>query len=229
MALKLLQPGTQPIGQYDGYDNEITLLKGGEVVTLVSVALSSTDKAAYDSFDGYTNDGSPLASEKRPVVTKTLASTARLLMLADEGIAGYGTLLGSMVGETVGQSVSGTVLGPHTTAGSGKVTCWDKPGLYAVSLDACDTNASTGLQPTNATLKTGDKLFATSAGLLTPASASSFAGAGLVPVGTFVSFETNGSLVNTPNKLSQALNSPTGSPAAAKTFKYAVFYFHPEV
>lgn len=225
MALKLLQPGTQPIGQYDGYDNEITLLKGGEVVTLVSVALSSTDKAAYDSFDGYVNDG-VLPSEKRIVVTNTLLSGTKLLMLADEGIAGYGTLLGSMVGETVGQNTGGTVLGPHTTAGSGKVTCWDKPGLYAVSLDACDTNASTGLQPTNPTLKTGDPLYAKLAGgKLSPDSSS----ATTTVVARFVSFETNGSLVNTPNKLSQALNSPTGSPAAAKTFKYAVFYFHPEL
>lgn len=227
MALKLLQPGCQPLGQYDGYDTEITLLKGGEVVTLVQVDVSSTDKAAYDSFDGYTNSGSPLAAERRPVVTKTLASTARLLMLADEGVAGYGTMLGSMVGEAVGQNTSGTVLGPHTTAGSGKVTCWDKAGLYAVSLDACDTNTSTGLQPTNATLKTGDKLYATSAGLLTPVAASSFAGSGVFPVATFVSFESNGSLVNTPNKLSQALNSPSGSAAQTRSFKYAVFYFQP--
>lgn len=227
MSLKLLQPGTQPIGQYDGYDNEITLLKGGEVVTLVSVALSSTDKAAYDSFDGYVNDGTPLPSEKRIVVTRTLLAGTKLLMLADEGIAGYGTVLGSMVGETVGQNTSGTVLGPHTTAGSGKVTCWDKPGLYAVSLDACDTNATTGLQPTNPTLKTGDPLYAKlSGGLLTPQDNGTETD---TVVARFVSFETNGSLVNTPNKLSQALNSPSGSAAPAKTFKYAVFYFHPEL
>lgn len=237
MALKLLQPGTQPIGQYDGYDNEITLLKGGEVVTLTAVALSGTDKAAYDSFDGYVNDG-VLPSEKRIVVTKNLdlartrlgdtVGCVSLFMLADEGISGYGTLLGSMVGETVGQSVSGTVLGPHTTAGSGKVTCWDKPGLYAVSLDACDTNASTGLQPTNTTLQAGDYLYATDAGLLTPNGDSSFDGTDNSPVGTFVSFETNGSLVNTPNKLAQALNSPSGSPAPSKSFKYAVFFFNPK-
>lgn len=224
MALKLLQPGTQPLGQYDGYDAEITLLKGGEVVTLTSVALTSTDKAAYDVFDGYVNSGSPLPSEKRIVVTSTLVAGTTLFMLADEGVSGYGTVLGSMVGETVGQNTGGTVLGPHTTAGSGKVTCWDKPGLYAVSLDACDTNASTGLQPTNNTLKTGDPLYAKLAGgLLTPNTAS----ATTARVGTFISFETNGSLVNTPLKLSQALNSPSGSAAPAKSFKFAVFYFQP--
>lgn len=225
MALKLLQPGVQPLGQYDGYDAEITLLKGGEIVTLTSVALSSSDKAAYDVYDGYTNDGSPIASEKRVVVTRTLVAGTTLFMLADEGVAGYGTMLGSMVGETVGLSTGGTVLGPHTTAGSGKVTCWDKAGLYAVSLDAVDQNATTGVQPTNPTLKTGDPLFATLAGgALTTSGGATHTTA---RVGTFVSFETNGSLVNTPNKLSQALNSPSGSAAPAKSFKYAVFYFQP--
>jgi hypothetical protein len=34
MALKLLQPGIQPIGQFDGLDTEVLTLKGGEVVTL---------------------------------------------------------------------------------------------------------------------------------------------------------------------------------------------------
>jgi len=223
MSLKLLQPGYMPMGQFDGYDTEVTLLKGGEVVTFKSVTVAFADKvAAY--LDGYSNDS---GVEKRTVVSNNLPSTARVLMLADEGVAGYGTMLGSLVGETAGQSALGTTLGPHTTAGSGKVTCWDKAGLYAVSLDACDTNTSTGLQPTNLTLKTGDKLFATAAGLLTPLSSASFAGSGVFPCATFVEFSTNGSLVNTPANLSQALNSPSGSPAAAKSFKFAVFYWQP--
>lgn len=221
MALRLLQPGVQPIGQYDGYDQLMTNLKGGEIVTLVSLPVANADKAASDVFDGYVNDG---AVEKRIVVSSTLLAGTTLFMLADEGISGYGTLLGSVLGSTAGQNTSGTVLGPHTTAGSGKVTCWDKPGLYAVSLDACDTDPTTGLQPTNPTLKTGDPLYAKLAGgLLSPSNAS----ATTARVGTFVSFETNGSLVNTPNKLAQALNSPSGSPAQAKSFKWAVFYFQP--
>lgn len=227
MALRLLQPGSQPLGQYDGYDADLAAagLKGGEVVTLVGYALVGADKAASDAFDGYTNQG---FQEKRVVVTKSLPAGATLLMLADEGVSDYGTLFGSVVGGTAGQvSAGGAVLGPHTGTASGKVTCWDKPGLYAVSLDACDTNASTGLQPTNTTLASGDKLFATSAGLLTPLASASFAGSGLMPVGTFVSFETNGSLVNTPARQAQALNSPSGSAAVAKTFKWAVFHFNP--
>jgi hypothetical protein len=140
MSLRLMNPG-KPFGMFDGLDAEFTTLLGGEVVTLTSVTLASLDKASADVFDGY------VWSNKRVVVTKTLATGtgSRPLMLADEGIAGYGTLLGSVVGGTVGQVVAGTVVGPHTATGSGKVTCWANPGLYAVSLDAVDTTAATGL------------------------------------------------------------------------------------
>ena len=226
MALRLLQPGSQPLGQYDGYDSDLAAagLKGGEVVTLVGYALVGADKAASDAFDGYTNQG---FQEKRVVVTKNISASTTLLMLADEGVSDYGTLFGSVVGGTAGQvSAGGAVLGPHTGSASGKVTCWDKPGLYAVSLDACDTNASTGLQPTNTTLASGDKLFVTSAGLITPNSGAAVSSD--IVVGTFVSFETNGSLVNTPARQAQALNSPSGSAAVAKTFKWAVFHFSPQ-
>lgn len=221
MALKLVQPGTQPLGQFDGLDTEVLTLKGGEVVTFKSVvATSATDKAAFDVFDGYVNPN------KRAVVSKTLSSGNRPLMLADDGIAGYGTLFGSVVGGTVGQVVTGgAVLGPHTATGSGKVTCWEKPGVYAVSLDACDTNATTGLQPTNGTLNTGAALYATTAGLLTPNSGAAFE---TVVVGRFIDFETNGSLVTTPSSLVGTLNPPDGSlSASARSFAFATFYFNP--
>src|SRR5574338_287749 len=230
MSLKLLQPGTQPLGQFDGKDSEYLTLKGGEVVTLVNSALSANDKAASDSFDGYVNTSS---APNRPVVTKTLDGYSRPLFLADEGITGYGTLFGSVVGGVVGQLTTGQVLGPHTATGSGKVTCWDKPGLYAVSLDACDTAASTGLQPTNTTIATGAALYYTTAGLLTPNSASAPGGLGgaLTVVGRFVDFETNGSLVNTPNRLVAALNSPSGSVSSVgpRQFAFATFFFNPPV
>jgi hypothetical protein len=196
MALKLLQPGIQPLGQFDGYDTEVLTLKGGE--------------------DGYVN---PSGVQKRVMVSKTLNSGDRPLMLADEGIAGYGTLFGTVVGGTVGQvSTGGTVLGPHTATGSGKVTCWDKPGLYAVSLDAVDTTASTGLVPTNPTITTGAKIWATSAGLLTPNTGAKFED---VVVGRFVDFETNGSLVQTPNKLVTAIG--------LQSYAFAVFFFNPPI
>jgi hypothetical protein len=220
MSLRVLTPGLNPIGTFDCLDADVTLFKGGEVCGLTSVTLAGTDKAAYDSFDGYEF---PSSVEKRTVVRKTLASGNRPLFLADEGVTGYGTLLGVVVGTTAGQGVTGgALLGPHTASGSGKVTVWDKPGLYAVSLDACDTNASTGLQPTNTSLDAGSALYATTAGLLTPTSGSAFE---TYVVARFVSFETNGSLVSTPNKLVSALNSPSGSAAPTKSFQFAVFHF----
>lgn len=212
MSLKLLQPGVLPLGQFDGKDDEVLTLKGGEVVTFASV-VATTDSAALDSFDGYANPN------KRTVVTKTIGATSRPLMLADEGTTGYGTLFGSVVGGTVGQSVSGAALGPHTATGSGKVTCWEKPGLYAVSLDAVDTDATDGLVPTNTALDAGDALYVTTAGLLTPTS-SRAAGAGTGTLcGRFVEFQSAGSLVTTPSNLASALG--------LKTLTYAVFYFNP--
>lgn len=226
MSLKLLQPGVQPLGQYDGLDSEFLTLKGGEVVTFTSVVVPSTDKASRDVFDGYTN---PAGTQKRVAITRTLTTGKRPLMLADDGISGYGTLFGTVVGGTVGQqvngpnTVTGAVLGPHTATGSGKVTCWDKPGLYAVSLDACDTTASTGLQPTNTTINTGDPLFATSTGLLTPNVSLAFEA---VTVARFIDFETNGSLVTTPNNLVGTLSTPDGTltNASLKSFAFATFY-----
>lgn len=223
--LKILNPGVQPLGLFDVIDSELTSIKGGEVVTLTSVVnTAATDKAAADVFDGYTL---PSSVQKRPAVTKTLASGKRPLMLADDGISGYGTLFGTVVGGTVGQVVNGgAVLGPHTSTGSGKLTCWDKPGLYAVSLDAVDTTASTGLVTENTSLDSGSALYATTAGLLTPNSGAAFES---VVVGRFVSFDTNGSLVTTPNKLVAALNSPTGSPEVTRSFAFATFFFNPEL
>lgn len=219
MSLKLLQPGVQPLGQFDGLDGEYLTLKGGEVVTFVSI--NTADKAAKDVFDGYANP------DKRTVVTKTIAATSRPLMLADEGVSGYGTLFGSVVGGVVGQLTTGTVLGPHTATGSGKVTCWEKPGLYAVSLDAVDTTASTGLVPTNTTLDAGDPLYVTTAGLLTPTSASAAGGGTGTLCGRFVEFQTSGSLVTSSNHMVTALNSPSGSAAPTKTYSFAVIYFNP--
>lgn len=225
MSLKILNPGVQPLGLFDVIDSELTSIKGGEVVTLTSVVnTAATDKAAADVFDGYTL---PSSVQKRPAVTKTLASGKRPLMLADDGISGYGTLFGTVVGGTVGQVVNGgAVLGPHTSTGSGKLTCWDKPGLYAVSLDAVDTTTSTGLVTNNTSLDSGSALYATTAGLLTPNSGAAFES---VVVGRFVSFDTNGSLVTTPNKLVAALNSPTGSAETTRQFAFATFFFNPEL
>jgi hypothetical protein len=245
MSLKLLQPGVQPLGQFDGVDSEVLTFKGGEICTFSYVTTSGQpgvttpglDQAAYDQFDGYVNVSGTF---KRPAVTKTFAATsmvARPLMLADDGIAGYGTLFGSVVGGAVGQQVSGgAVLGPHTATGSGKMTCWDKPGLYAVSLDAVNTAATTGLQPTNTSLVGGDVLGLTTAGLLTPTATGTGAGAPVtnggnaVVVGRLVEFNTNQSLVTTPNYLVAALNSPSGNVSSERprAFQFATIYFAPQ-
>ena len=238
MSLKLLQPGIQPLGQFDGLDSDVLTLKGGEVVSFTGVVTSGQpgvttpglDQGAYDVFDGYVNASGIF---KRPAVTRKfdgtiLTNASRPLMLSDDGITGYGTLFGSVVGGAVGQQVSGgAVLGPHTSTGSGKTTCWDKPGLYGVSLDAVDT-AANGLVPTNVALTVGAALSFTSLGLLTPnAAGNKLSGAPVVA--TLVEFNTNGSLVTTPNYLVAALNSPSGNVSSVqpRSFAFATIYFAP--
>jgi hypothetical protein len=235
MALELLQPGIQPIGQYDGYDAITLNTKGGEVATLLAVEIG-TDKSAYDASgaDGYHG------GQYRPAVTTQLVSGARPLFLVDDGLAGYGTLFGSVLGATVGQDVStgfagapgnqfGALLGPHTASGSGKLTLWDKPGTYAVTLDAVDTDAVDGLSVTNTTLRTGDALYATAEGLLTPDAGKAFEA---VAIGRFINFETlkGGSLVTTPVHQVSAVNSPVGlSQPQQQVMTRASFYFNPNV
>lgn len=210
-----------PLGQFDGVDGTTALLKGGEVVGFTQLNLATTtDKGASDLSDGYVGT----TTKYRPAVTSTLTSGMRPLFLADEGIAKYGTLFGEVVGGATGQVVSGGAqLGPHSSTGSGKVTLWGNPGLYAVTLDAVDTNAVTGLNPLNSSLSVGAALYATSAGLLTPNAGSAFEA---VVVARFVEFTTDGSLVTSTQAQVSALNSPTGSPALVLGFTQAVIHFH---
>jgi hypothetical protein len=231
MALELVQGGIQPLGQFDGLDSQYLNVKGGEVATITAVStVAGVDLAAYDALDGYTDLGL-----QRPVVTTTLVSGNRPLYLVDDGIWGYGTIFGSVIGGIAGQITYGlgqvptTQLGPHTAAGSGKLTLWDKPGTYAVTLDAVDTTPITGLVPTNPTLRISNPLYATTAGLLTPnaSSASLFEN---VKVGYFLNFEPwkGGSLVTTPVRLVSNSNSPEGQgqPQASKYYR-ALIQFTP--
>ncbi len=227
MALVLYSSGVQPIGQFDALDAQVTTIKGGEIVTLTGVtpgAFGGTDLASADVADGYVGT----TTKTRPALTSTLGTSAGgPYWLVDDGTSNYGTLFGTLVGGTTGTIVTGgTVIGPHTASGSGKWTCWDKPGLYGVTLDACDTTASTGLVVGNSTLTVGAPLYATSAGLLTPVSAGSANAGGVM--GRFVEFTDNGSLVNTPNNLVSGFASPSstlGTAAALKKFTVAVFWF----
>lgn len=229
MALELVQPGVQPLGQFDGHDSIYLTVLGGEVATIVGVAVAA-DRAAADVDDGYASGGL-----QRPVVTTILASGDRPLFLVDDGIWGYGTLFGSVIGGIAGQISYGlgqapaTQLGPHTAAGSGKLTLWGNPGTYAVTLDAVDTNAVTGLRPTNPTLTISDPLYATlGTGLLTPNVANSFEAG--IEVGYFLNFEAwkGGSRVTTPVSMVSGPNSPVGQgQPQAGNFQRALIHFHP--
>jgi len=227
MALKLLQVGREPLGQFDGYDLDYLTITGGEIGRFISVAYTlqpgaSVDSAAADVFDGY----SP-ASMTRPAITRTLPATAatyRPLFLLDEGIVGYGTMLGTVVGGVVGQSVpnpsnlvGATVLGPHTATGSGKVTCWDKPGLYGVTTGSLATSLTV-----NSAVQAGDPLYANTTGNLSATAAESFDFASGNPtiVGRFVEFGTNGSLVTTQQQ--------NASVALAMQLTQMVFHFRVE-
>lgn len=221
MALKLLQPGIQPLGNFDGLDTALPGMLGGEVASLTYISLTADDDSAADVEDGYVAQAGT-----RPAVTTTLSSGMRPLFLCDEGISGYGTLFGSVVGSATGQNVAGAVLGPHSTSGSGKVTLWDKPGLYGVTLDAVDTTLNSGLVPTNPTLSGGDALYATTAGLLTPNAGAAFEA---VVVARFIEFSSNGSYVTTPLGQVQSLHSPVGASNPGARFDMAVIHWGPEL
>jgi hypothetical protein len=219
MALKLLQSGLSPLGQYDGLDSLTDLstgMLGGEVCTLAAADVAGADLGAADADDGYINGGG-LGGEDRPVASFALAAGSPFYFLGDEGASGYGTLFGQLVGSVAGQVVTGSQLGPHTSSGSGKVTLWQAPGLYGITLDAVISGV-TGLQPTNPTVTTGSELYVGANGKLTPIPSAS----GDV-VARFVEFATNGSLVTTPGYLTNSATSDADSASMA------VVYFNPEV
>lgn len=119
MALLLLQPGIQPLGQYDGYSGFAPV--GGEVAVLESAGTNSDGYQIIRARGATTGDTSPF-------------------YLVDDGSTGYGVLFGNTVVRTDTGFSSGadtaTRLGPATYKASGKLTLWDKPGVYAVTLDA---------------------------------------------------------------------------------------------
>lgn len=215
MALFPLQPGIQPLGQFDVLDSQLTSIKGGEVMTFASASRVNTasEKAAADVLDGYDYDSTGTGLGGRAVAQLAATAAEYPLALADDGNSpDYLTYFGQVVGGPVGLSTTGgTKLGPHTAEGSGKVTLWDKPGLFAVTVDALAATFVSSLPSTG--LAPGSTLGFTAAGLLAHGSSSAVSSTGCA---TFLEFESSPSLVTTPGRLV----------SAAEQFTRAKVWFH---
>lgn len=216
MALYLLQPGIQPLGQFDLLDTDLGSILGGEIGVFdeASRVITATEKAAQDVLDGYVADlidaGTPTAS--RPVVriadgystvftdpdkSNTRIEPRKAFYLMDEGTANYGTNFGGLIGNPLGLNmVAASQLGPHTAQGSGKVTLYGMAGKYAVSADAVATDLSPTAGNLNDTPLPGSLLYREhNTGLMTVNSVS------LDRVAMFVEISGNRSLVTTPGHL----------------------------
>ncbi len=144
MALKLLNPGLRPLGQFDLNDGAAALV-GGEYVEL------QADNVA--AVEGYAADVGALVGADGGIANFTPASrtAARFGGLADDGSTEYGTLFGDIIGGNAGRMTQfGTaggsvVVGPDTDTASGKVTVWVQEGLYGVTTDAGGDNAGAGV------------------------------------------------------------------------------------
>ena len=197
MALYPLQGGMQPLGQFDVVDSVLDSIAGGEVMTLTTASRtnSATETAAPDALDGYTYSDSLL----RPAATLATTAAEYPLYLADDGKDDYLTLFGKVAGP-LGLG-NGANIGPHTAAASGKVTLWDKPGLYAVSVSACASDFVSAM-PVVVGLAPGSALgFGSGADagkMCHDACANKVAATG---VGRFVEFSAEPSLVTTPARL----------------------------
>lgn len=224
MALKLLQPGIEPAGQFDLADEDADYLRGGEVISMMNLD-AANDGYAADVGGGQIGDVAGVTHQATGQGPSVQMYAGRLLPvggaaaggdstqfhgLADEGSTGYGTLFGTVIGGTAGQgtgfgsrSTAGVVtVGPRTNFASGKVTCWSKPGLYGVSLDGWNSGITAitiralGINAEiGGTTATGDAAGAgAQRGKLTNATVSGLVGAA----------ETGGSLA--ANGLAVALN-----------------------
>lgn len=196
--LKPLQPGIEPIGQFDIEDGDRTSVHGGEVGILEALEVT-TDYYAAD-----VGDVGPQVQ-----VTLSNATAQQFYGLCDdgtseggEGVASYGTLFGTVIGITTGQGTGfGTqnttniqVVGPDTMTGSGKVTMWTKPGLYGVTVHGWESAVLFNAATLN-TLLYGDTTNATRGKMTTDADG----GNNGVAVGVFINFVTDYSLVSTTN------------------------------
>lgn len=208
MALYILQPGIQPLGQFDVLDTDQANVVGGLIGTWDEAARanSASETAAADVLDGYVADGIDAgdATGSRPVIRiadSSASDDSKAFYLLDDGIAGYGTLFGSVVSmlDPVGAAV-----GPHTSLASGKVTCWDKPGLYAVSFEACHSAPSTqngALSSGTDTPLPGELLYRHQSTGKIARAATAGGTVASNKVGVYIEHGNSGSLVTTPGKL----------------------------
>lgn len=172
MALILLQPGIEPLGQFDLEDDDAALVRGGEVAVFVALD-EATDAYAGDVW---------LPGPRVQLELGDVAADGELYGLVDEGtssastVPGYGTLFGTVIGSTVGQGTGlgalsdtgAVVVGPATVRGSGKATLWTKPGLYGVTLDGWADSAEFDALALNADVH-GDSAAGATRGKLTTA------------------------------------------------------------
>ena len=193
MALKLLNPGLRPLGMFDLEDDSAGLIDGGEYVALNSTGIGAEGYAADVAQVG-PFVGADLAGNKASVKFDVgVRANGVLGGLADEGIAGYGTLFGEQIGGNAGRATSingAVVIGPATHRGSGKVTVWTQSGLYAVNGQAA-TDAALGT-PLASMTAVNTAVFADGLGLLRST------GTG-VQMGIFVGHMADSSLVSTTN------------------------------
>lgn len=150
MALKLLNPGLRPLGQFD-LDDDAVALDGGEYVELQVDNLVAVEGYAADV--GAMSVAGAAAGSGIVNFTPKVAAAGALGGLADEGNDEYGTLFGSQIGGNTGRQTqfangAAVVMGPRTDAASGKVTVWHQPGLYGVSsgaTGACQLDTDAGV------------------------------------------------------------------------------------
>jgi hypothetical protein len=193
MSLILRQTGLQPLGQYPLGDRVTTDDLAGKVGVFFLEFGSPDVEGTY----GYEENRS-----SRTVVDLATATTPKPYLLLDDGITGYGTTFGNYIQR---DNVTGTVLGPATQRGSGKVTCWASAGLYALPYGEWGNEAL--FAPTANTMRPGDVIGVDNNGDLTPqVNATGTAGdrydeltnaERAFVLGYFVEWSTEGSLVST--------------------------------
>ena len=209
MALKLLQPSTRPLGQFDLEDDDAGQILGGEYVELVAVTDPAEGYAADVGAVGGTAFGGTVNFARG---VRTSGGDPLLGGLADEGGAEYGTLFGSLIGSTAGRQTQfglvggAVVVGPTTDRASGKVTVWAQAGLYGIAGAAATYITSAVVN---------DRLEARATGGADPGHLTTANVAGCAQVAIYVAPVSDSSLVSTTS---------TAVGAAAVTEYHAVFY-----